>query len=224
MAPREQARGHRRPGARAAVVPPAVCRDCQTRPPQWEAGPANVTATAMAGATGNPRRRSTERWCGPHTTGRAVTRVRMGRPGRPGPRAGAARCRRPGRRRAGHRPFHGAAGAARLEDDPRLAVHRPPGLRPVHRRAGLRRRPAVHQPGPRPGRGTGLRFLRRLSHEPHRYARRCRRDPNRSAVHRCEGDPRAGPPCPALMRPSGAGRSSSWRTPTVSPRARATCC
>lgn len=122
----------------------------------------------------------------------------MGRPGRPGPSAGAARRRRSGRRCAGHRSVGGGAGAAGVEDDPRLAVHRTAGLRAVHRRPRLRRRPPVHQPGPRPGRRTGVRLLRRLSHEPRRYACRRRGGPHGPALHRCEGDPRTGPPRPAL--------------------------
>ena len=47
------------------------------------------------------------------TTGRAVTHDRMGRPGRPGPSAGAARRRRPGRRCAGHRQSRRGSGCRR---------------------------------------------------------------------------------------------------------------
>lgn len=199
------------PGSRPPE--PQYQHQCQTRPSQWEAGstPDAHRARPLISESHNHHRKG-------------GTHVRMGRPGRPGPGAGAARRRRQGRRRAGLRHLGRRAGAARLEDDPRVAVHRPARLRTVHRRQGLRGGSAVHQPGPRAGRGAWLRFLRQLPHQPHRYARRCRRDPHRPALHRREGDPGAGPPRPALMRPSGAGRSSSWRTPTASPKARATSC
>ena len=59
----------------------------------------------------------------------------------------------------------------------------------------------------------GLRILRRLPHHPDRHA--CRRGdrPHRPAVHRCEGDPRPGPPRPALpgRRPLAGHRPGGRR-------------
>ncbi|SCE61688.1 hypothetical protein GA0115253_1096727 [Streptomyces sp. Termitarium-T10T-6] len=148
------------------------------------------------------------------TTGRAVTHDRVGRPGRTGPSAGTARRCRPGRRCAGHRRVRRQAAGPGLEDDARLAVHRTARFRPVHGGAGVRRRAPVHEPGPGAGRSPRLRLLRRLPHEPGRYARRRRGHPHGPALHRCEGDPGPGQARPAL--PGGravAGHRHGGRRP-----------
>ena len=118
------------------------------------------------------------------------------------------------RRRAATRSY--AARPSRRGDDPRVDLHRTAGIRPVGRRAGVRRRIAV--PAGR---------VRRVRRVPHHARRHPRRRPVRSCPRDCpSGSARCGRWCCGRRahRSAAAGRSCSSRTPTGSPRRPATRC
>ncbi len=144
-----------------------------------------------------------------------------------GPGAGerAARAPPPGTPTPWSRPSPTGEPAARgVEDDARLALHRPARLRPVHRGPRLRRRAPVRQPRPCAGRSPRLRLLRRLPHEPDRAPTPTSRSSAPTCSPSASRRPASWSAAPSCPRRSDAGRSSSWRTPTASPRARATSC
>ena len=106
-----------------------------------------------------------------------------------------------------------AVDAARRQPQPshdaRLAVHRPARVRPIQRRACVRRGAPV-----RAGR---LRRVSLLHHGQGRQSSRHHRHPHRRPLDRHRPHPRLRPPGRACGRRSAGGRCSSSRTPTGSP-------